>query len=140
VTLEVTGVTTAGKISPHNAGGSMSLTVQPETGDIHVMKISGLLRKSEVDAVQGAAAKMFETVEKVELLVVAENFQGWESGTGWGDLSFFLKYGDRVEKIAIVAEEKWKDQFLAFFGAGFRKAPVKFFPASQLAEAKSWLA
>jgi hypothetical protein len=118
----------------------MSLTVHPETGNTHTLKISGLLRKSEVDAVQAAAAKIFESGHDVKLLVVAEDFQGWESGADWGDLSFFLKYGNRIVKIAIVAEEKWKDQFLMFFAAGFRKAPVQFFPASQLAEAKRWLA
>lgn len=117
----------------------MSLTVQPETGNTHTLKISGLLRKSEVDAVHATAVKMFETVDKIKLLVVAEDFQGWEPGADWGDLSFFLNYGDRIVKIAIVAEEKWKDRFLMFFGVGFRKAPVQFFPANQLAEAKSWL-
>jgi hypothetical protein len=117
----------------------MSLTVHPDAGNTHALRISGVLRKSEVDAVQTAAAKMFETVDTVKLLVIAEDFQGWEPGADWGDLSFFLNYGSRIVKIAIVADEKWKDRFLMFFGAGFRKAPVKFFTVDQQAEARTWL-
>jgi len=117
----------------------MSLTAQYEAGNIYVLQVAGVLRKSEVDAVQSAAPKLFEAVDSIKLLLVAENFEGWERGADWGDLSFFLRYGDRISKIAIVADAKWEAQFLMFAGAGFRKAPVKFFTNNQLAEARAWL-
>ena len=117
----------------------MALAVQKEAGDVWVLRVSGVLRKSEQDAVQAAAAKEFEIGGTTKLLVIAEEFRGWEAGADWGDLTFLLKYGDQITKIAIVADPKWEDSFLMFAGAGFRRAPVKFFSVGQTTEARAWL-
>jgi hypothetical protein len=117
----------------------VGITLQPEAGNVRVLRFTGLLRKAEVDTVQAAAAKQFEKLDTVKVLVVVENFEGWERGADWGDLSFFLKYGDRMEKIAIVGDPKWEEKLLMFAGAGFRKAPVKFFSSDKLTEARTWL-
>jgi hypothetical protein len=66
------------------------------------------------------------------VLVIVENFKGWEHGADWGDVTFFETHGDWIEKIGIVADPKWEIETLAFAGAGFRHGPVKFFPESQL--------
>jgi hypothetical protein len=50
-----------------------------------------------------------------------------------------LTYGDRIDKIAIVADSKWKDDLLMFAAAGFRRAPVKFFTSQQSPAARAWL-
>jgi hypothetical protein len=120
----------------------MGLTVEQEAG-VWVLRISGLLRKSELDQLQAAAAKELKTGATAKLLIVAEDFEGWERGADWGDLAFFLEHGNQIEKIAIVSDAKWKSEWLAFSGAGFRRAPVKYFPtghADQLAQARAWLA
>jgi len=117
----------------------MGLTVQQEAGNIQVLQVTGMLRKTELDAAQAAAVKKFETLGNIKVLVVAENFDGWERGDDWGDMSFLLQHGDRIEKIAIVADPKWEAKFLMFAGAGFRKAQVKFFAGDKLAEARTWL-
>jgi hypothetical protein len=61
------------------------------------------------------------------LLVILENFEGWERGADWNDLDFMISYGDKISKIALVAEPRWETLALAFAGAGVRRAPVKFF-------------
>jgi hypothetical protein len=117
----------------------MGLAVEKESGDVWVLRISSLLRKSEQDNVQAAAAKDFEAGGTAKLLVIAEDFRGWEPGADWGDLTFLVKYGNQITKIAIVADPKWQTAFMAFAGAGFRRAPVKFFPTGQATEARAWL-
>ena len=117
----------------------MGLAVQKERSNVWVLRITGVLRKSEQDSVQAAAAKDFEAGGTVKLLVIAEEFRGWEAGADWGDLTFLVKYGDQITKIAVVADPKWESSFLAFAGAGFRRAPVKFFRAGQTTEARAWL-
>jgi hypothetical protein len=52
---------------------------------------------------------------------------------------FFEAHGDQIDEIAIVADPKWETNLLMFVGSGFRRAPVKFFPESQLALARAWL-
>jgi hypothetical protein len=73
------------------------------------------------------------------VLVIVENVKGWERGADWGDLTFFETHGDRIDKIAIVAGPQLEIDLLMFAGAGFRRAPVKSFSASQLALARAWL-
>ena len=48
-------------------------------------------------------------------------------------------HGNEIAKIAIVGEPRWEPEALAFAGAGFRRAPVKFFPSDQQARARAWL-
>jgi len=117
----------------------MAVTIQKEEGDLRVLRISGMLKKKEFDAVINAEARSWESQTHVRLLVLAEGFQGWEQNEEWGDLSFFLKYGDRIDKIAIVADPKWEDDLTMFAGSGFRRAPVKFFRPSQSISAREWL-
>jgi len=78
---------------------------------------------------------------KPRLLVILENFEGWERGADWGnDLDFLFLHSGKISKIAIVAEPRWETLALAFAGAGVRRAPVKFFPPNELEKARSWLA
>ena len=117
----------------------MGAIIQQEEGNLRVLRITGLLKKSELDAVQAAEAKQWTSATRVKLLVIVENFQGWEHDVDWGDVSFLVTQGDRIEKIAIVGDPKQEVDFLIFAGSGFRRAPVKFFPPSQLVQARAWL-
>ena len=73
------------------------------------------------------------------MLVVAENFEGFERGADWGDISFLVKHDRQIEKVAIVGDLKWESDLLVFAGAGFRQGQVRFFPPNQLAQARAWL-
>jgi hypothetical protein len=54
-------------------------------------------------------------------------------------MNFFETHGDRINKIAIVADPLWETDLLMFAGAGFRRSPVKFFPAGRVIQARAWL-
>jgi hypothetical protein len=117
----------------------MGVTFHHEEDDVRILKIVGILRKPEFDAVSRAEARQWGPQARLRLLVLGEDFAGWEQSEEWGDLSFFTEYGDRIEKIAIVADPKWETDMLMFAAAGLRRAPVKFFPWSQVASARAWL-
>jgi len=86
------------------------------------------LKRSEFDTEQSALAHKIEHGSKPRLLVILENFEGWERGADWGnDLDFLFCIAVKFQKIAIVAEPRWETVALAFAGAGVRRAPVKFF-------------
>ncbi len=55
------------------------------------------------------------------------------------DLTFYVKHGGAIERIAIVGDERWRSQSLMFAGADLRKAPVEFFSPEQAADARAWL-
>ena len=117
----------------------MNVTIQQEEGNVRVLRITGLLRKSEMDSVLATEAREWGPTTRVKVLVIVEEFEGFERGTDWEDMSFFEKYGDQIDKIAIVADPQLEMDFLMFAGAGLRRAPVKFFSAIQLALARAWL-
>jgi hypothetical protein len=73
------------------------------------------------------------------MLVLAEDFEGFERGAGWGDISFLVKHDHPIDKIAIIADPKWEVETLTVTSAGFRQGQVKFFPQNQLAQARAWL-
>ena len=118
----------------------MPVQIQYQPDDICVLRISGILKRSEFGAEQSALARKIGTGSKPRLLAILENFQGWERGADWNDLDFLISHGGKISKIAIVAEPRWEPLALAFAGAGVRHAPVKFFPPNELEEARSWLA
>jgi hypothetical protein len=117
----------------------MGATIEREEGKLRVLKITGLVRKSELDAALATEANQWGLTAHVKVLVIVENFKGWERGADWGDITFFEAHGDQIDKIAIVADPQLEADLLGFAGAGFRRAPVKFFSANQLALARAWL-
>jgi SpoIIAA-like len=117
----------------------MPVQIQHQSDDISVLRISGILKRSEFAAEQSALARAIDIGSKPRLLVILENFEGWERGADWNDLDFLISHGGKISKIAIVAEPRWEPLALAFAGAGVRRAPVKFFPPNELEQARSWL-
>jgi hypothetical protein len=118
----------------------MGITVKTETGEVAELTITGVLKKSELSAVQTEAAKRLKPDTTIKLLVLLDNFQGWDRTSNWDDISFYAEHGNQITRIAIVADPKWETDWMMFLGAGIRKAPVKFFPTNQLSTARKWLA
>lgn len=118
----------------------MPVQINLEPSNIYALRFSGVLKRSEFGTTQTAAAHLIDTGVKPRILAVLEDFEGWERGADWNDLDFMLTHGNEIAKIAIVGDPRWEPEALAFAGAGFRRAPVRFFPANQLAEARAWIA
>ena len=117
----------------------MPVQVKCEPNDIYVLRISGILKRCEFAAEQSNLARDIDTGAKPRLLIILENFEGWERGADWNDLDFMMSHGAKISKIAIVGEPRWETLALAFAGAGVRRATVKFFQSNELRQARSWL-
>lgn len=118
----------------------MSATLSHQSDRIYLLRVSGVLKKSELDDSQANFAQNIAAGGPIRLLVQLEGFEGWERNVDWGSTEFFFEHRDNFEKIAIVGEQRWEDEALAFIGAPLRKNPVRFFPASADAEARAWIA
>jgi hypothetical protein len=118
----------------------MPLQINYEPNETCVLRISGVLKRSEFGAEEKVLARHIDSGSNPCLLVILENFEGWEGGADWNDLDFYISHGHKISKIAIVAERRWEPLALAFAGAGVRRTPVKFFPPNELGQARSWLA
>jgi len=117
----------------------MPASMRHESDNLYRIHISGVLSKTELENAQAVAAQEIKRRGKLKLLFILEHFQGWERGADWGDVTFFTMHDEDIEKIAVVGDEKWRDHALAFAGAGMRKAAVRFYPPSEIAQARAWL-
>jgi SpoIIAA-like len=118
----------------------MGATIKKENDGLFVLRISGALRKEEMDAVQAAGIEGMGPQENARVLVIVEeDFCGWVGDEVWGDMTFFMEHGDRIEKMAIVGDPKWESRMLMFSGAGLRRTPVKYFSRDRLDQAQEWL-
>ena len=118
----------------------MPVEMNYEPDETCVLRISGILKRSEFGAQEKALARHIDSGSNPCLLVILENFEGWEGGADWNDLDFYISHGRKISKIAIVAERRWEPLALAFAGAGVRRTPVTFFPPNELGQARGWLA
>ena len=50
-----------------------------------------------------------------------------------------MEQGQHIEMKAVVGDEKWRDDALAFTAEGFRPTAIEFFPPSRMNEARIWL-
>jgi SpoIIAA-like len=118
----------------------MPVEIIDASGKLLQLKVRGMLKKADHERIVQIAKEAIAREGKVRALLILEAFEGWERHEGWGDVSFMMEEGQHIEKMAIVGDEKWKDDALAFTAKGFRPTAVEFFPVSRLNEARTWLA
>jgi len=117
----------------------MAVEIINSSGNLLELKIRGMLKKADHDWLIQIAKEAIAREGKIRALIVAEGFEGWEQHQDWGDVSFMMEQGQQIEKMAIVGDEKWRDQALAFAAKGFRPTVIEFFAASRMDEARQWL-
>ena len=118
----------------------MGVSGEKEASGIYVIRISGVFTNEERKAMETAGRAEIDRRSKIKILLLADKFEGWARGGDWGDIRFMQEYDPYMEKIAVVGDEKWREQFLAFLAAGHRQAAVEFFPLGQEKKAREWLA
>lgn len=115
--------------------------MQHERANIYRLDVSGRLGKAEFDRCQESLVAEIRRIGPVRLLFVLSQFEGWEQTPKWSDLSFYVAHGDSIERIAIVGDQRWRDETMMFASVDLRRAPVEFFSSQNgLAEARAWLA
>lgn len=117
----------------------MSIAMHNERGNVYRVEIRGILQKSDLERCEEQLAGEMTRVGPVRLLFVLTQFEGWEPRAVWNDLTFYVRRGDMIERIAIVGPERWRSESLMFAGADLRKAPVEYFTEEAAADARAWL-
>jgi len=116
----------------------MSAEIAKESGHVLTMKVSGTLSQAELAGMQTATASVIRAGGKWQILVLTENFDGWERGGTWNDFSV-MEHDACIERMAIVGEPRWQDMTLLFTAAGMRPFPIRYFDPAQASAARQWL-
>ena len=119
---------------------AMSATFQydPSTQLVE-LHVRGTLKRAEFAECESELAGLITGGASPRILVVCENFGGWERGQDWNNLDFMFSHGAKIARIAIVGAGTKEDELKAFTGAGMRPTPVRFFAADEATEATVWL-
>jgi hypothetical protein len=118
----------------------MPITFSMEPGSLAVFRISGILKKAELDAEQRKLENEIHKLGRLKILVLPDaGFDGWEQNENWADMSFAARHDRHIEKIAIVGGPQWRDMVYAFMGKGLRPEPIRYFDLGQEAAARLWL-
>ena len=117
----------------------MSAIITKESENCFVVCIEGVLTFNDLKEFEKRGHDEIDRSQKAKILFLAEQFSGWGKEGDWGDLTFMHEYDPYIEKIAVVANEKWRDQLLMFLRADVRQASVMFFLPSEEKDARDWL-
>ena len=117
----------------------MPIELHHEHDAIYRLDLSGRLSRSEYGACEAQVADVLRQRGPIKLLCVLHAFEGWDQHDGWGDMNFYFTHGDAIQRIAIVGDQRWRDEALMFAAADLRRAPVEYFSESDLAQAREWL-
>jgi hypothetical protein len=102
-------------------------------------KMSGKLHdedyKTFVPMVDSAIARE----GKVRLLAQFEDFHGWDLHALWDDIKFATTHCTKIERIALVGDQKW-EKWMAAVCKPFTMAKIRYFDSSAIGAAWAWLA
>lgn len=102
-----------------------------ENNNLALFHVTGQLGKDEYDKIQSEIESIINKVGRIRILVVLEDFKGWQSAKGWeqSDTETIDHY---IVKMAIVGDEKWRDLVTVFTLKGLRPVPIEYFASNQL--------
>jgi hypothetical protein len=117
---------------------SANLTYDPAT-QLAELHISGILQRADMAPIEKQIAQRIDAGERPRVLVLLENFGGWQKGDSWVEADFMFSYGDKIAKIAICGSGDRQSEVKAFTGAGLRPTPVGFYGEAETEQARAWL-
>lgn len=107
------------------------------SGNYLELELSGKLTREAYEAFLPDIERQIREHGKLHMLVVLNDFHGWDSGALWEDLKFDYHHFRDIERLAIVGESKWEEG-MAFFCRPFTSASVKYFDHAQIDAARQW--
>lgn len=116
----------------------MPYSIVKQTSDLNWIKICGQLTILDLLAIQVLDQESPQQSARLQTLIELENFEGWSNEPGWESTSFLPDQDHENYRIAIVGDEKWKDEVFMFIGYPMRDIDIAFFPPTQLSEAQAW--
>jgi hypothetical protein len=117
----------------------MSIAIRKKSESLLLVHVTGILKYSDREQFDMHGRLAIDRNRKIKILINATHFTGWGEGGDWGNQAFMYEYDPCIEKIAVIADEKWEEQMLMYLQAGRRQASVAFFTTLHAQDAQDWL-
>lgn len=112
--------------------------VEIANGKVIQIALQGKLTKEAYEEFVPLTEQRIQEFGKIRMLVVLNDFEGWDMGALWEDIKFSAKHFRDIERLAIVGESKW-EKGMANFCRPFTKAEIKYFEHAELEAAQAWI-
>lgn len=107
-------------------------------GKVMEIHLNGTLTKEDYARFVPDTEEMIRQHEKINMLIMMDDFHGWDAGALWEDIKWDAKHFNHVERIAVVGDQKWQ-KWMTTFCKPFTTAKVRYFDHGQVPEARAWL-
>jgi predicted enzyme related to lactoylglutathione lyase len=108
-----------------------------QDGRVIVVRISGTLSAQDYAEFTPLVEDAVADFGTVRLVVVMSEFHGWKMAAVWQDIKFEAKHYHHIERLAMVGDRAW-ERGMAAFCMPFTTADIRYFDASDEAEALTW--
>ncbi|EDY21292.1 UspA domain protein [Chthoniobacter flavus Ellin428] len=107
-------------------------------GKVMEVHLNGTLTKEDYARFVPDTEELIRQHEKIRMLIIMDDFQGWDAGALWEDIKWDMKHFNHIERVAAVGDRKW-EKWMCSFCKPFTTATVRYFDMAQLPEARAWL-
>ena len=76
--------------------------------------------------------------DKVNLLVVLDDFEGFDAKAAWSDLTLWARHAGDFRRIGVVGSKDWEET-MTKLAKPFTSAETRFFEKSEYAQAQEWV-
>jgi hypothetical protein len=101
--------------------------------------VEGSLSNKDLEEAVNTMHGWFDRDGKTRVLEIIQHFTGMELAALWTDVRLGVPLAQKIERVALVADQAWVRQ-MAAFGGLFTKAQLKVFTPEELAQARAWVA
>ena len=116
----------------------MFTKLEKSSGDVIGFQVSGVIKRKDYKVLDSEVEALLNEYDKMNCLLYFKDFI-WEVVTAWGkDTGFGLKYGSRINKLAIVGEKKWQEK-IAKWATPFYGDNARYFHTEDIDTAWDWL-
>ena len=115
--------------------------ILPESTDNCIgFRISGKVTAEDYDTLLPKLDQAIETHGSINILVLMEEFAGWEGmDAAKADFRFGKDQYRQVEKAAFISDKKWMEWSVKIMDPFTRRTEEKFFEPEQMEEAWAWV-
>ncbi len=115
------------------------ITIEHHRDDYLVCRASGKLTRSDYDAAVPEIENALRLNKgALRVLIVLEDFRGWDIGALWEELRFDIRHGDDFGRIAVIGEKKL-EEWATRISKPFFGAEVRYFDRAEREAAEKWL-
>jgi SpoIIAA-like len=115
------------------------ITIEHDRENYLVCRVSGRLSEADYEAAIPEIENELELHdEPLRMMVVLEDFRGFDLAALWKDLKFDVKHGNDFGRIAVLGDSKMEEWGTALSNPLFR-SEVRFFDIADRPAARAWL-